>query len=66
MMMKENPHPNIVKFYDSHLVEDELWVIMEFIDGGSLTEIVQRIGYAHISTLKWILQFGPSNKLILM
>lgn len=44
-MMKENPHRNIVKFYNSHLVDDELWVIMEFIDGGSLTEIVQRIGY---------------------
>lgn len=41
MMIKEKPHNNIVRFYDSHLVNDELWVLMEFVDGGSLTNIIK-------------------------
>ena len=41
MMIKEKPHDNIVRFYDSHLVNDELWVLMEFVDGGSLTNIIK-------------------------
>lgn len=47
MMMKSHPHGNIVEYYDSHLVGDELWVIMELMDGGALTSVVQktRLGY---------------------
>ena len=40
-MVAQEPHENIVRFYDSHLVDDELWVVMEFVDGGSLTEIIR-------------------------
>ena len=45
MMISQHPHDNIVRFYDSHLVDDELWVVMEFVDGGSLTEIVRERRY---------------------
>ena len=38
-------HENIIQFYDTYLVGDELWVVMEFADGGSLTEILQRRKY---------------------
>jgi len=38
--MKESSHPNIVNFIDSYLVSGELWVIMEFMEGGSLTDVV--------------------------
>jgi len=41
MIMKDHRHDNIVEFYDSYLVEDELWVIMEYLDGGALTSVVQ-------------------------
>lgn len=41
-MMKAHPHDNVVRYHDSHLVGDELWVIMELMDGGALTSIVQK------------------------
>ena len=38
--MRDYHHPNIVEMHDSFLVEDELWVVMEFLEGGALTDIV--------------------------
>lgn len=40
-IMRESTHKNIVAFYDCYLVTDSLWVSMEFIDGGSLTDVIQ-------------------------
>ncbi|VDP16422.1 unnamed protein product, partial [Soboliphyme baturini] len=40
LVMRENKHPNIVNYLDSYLVGEELWVMMEYLAGGSLTDVV--------------------------
>ena len=40
IVMKESKHKNIVNFMDSYLHEGDLWVVMEYMQGGSLTDVV--------------------------
>ncbi|KAJ3207867.1 Protein kinase [Entophlyctis luteolus] len=40
LIMKECVHPNIVKYIDSYLVGGELWLILEYMEGGKLTDII--------------------------
>ncbi|KAL1960357.1 hypothetical protein VTO42DRAFT_8317 [Malbranchea cinnamomea] len=40
IVMKESKHKNIVNFMDSYLHGGDLWVVMEYMEGGSLTDVV--------------------------
>ncbi|KAK4683767.1 hypothetical protein P7C73_g6462, partial [Tremellales sp. Uapishka_1] len=40
LVMRESEHPNIVNFKDSYLWKGDLWVVMEYMEGGSLTDVV--------------------------
>jgi len=40
VIMRDYRHENIVEMYGSYLVDDELWVVMEYLRGGALTDIV--------------------------
>lgn len=42
LVMKDSQHKNIVNFLDSYLRNNsDLWVIMEYMEGGSLTEVIE-------------------------
>lgn len=42
-IMKDSKHPNIVGFIDAFIVDDNyLWVVMEYMDGGCLTDILEQ------------------------
>eukprot|EP01091_Cochliopodium_minus_P006685 TRINITY_DN16693_c0_g1_i1.p1 TRINITY_DN16693_c0_g1~~TRINITY_DN16693_c0_g1_i1.p1 ORF type:complete len:469 (-),score=131.04 TRINITY_DN16693_c0_g1_i1:99-1409(-) len=39
-VMKTSNHPNIVHYFASYVHDDKLWVAMEYMSGGSLTQII--------------------------
>ncbi|KAK3705724.1 signal transducing kinase of the PAK [Vermiconidia calcicola] len=40
LVMRDSSHKNVVNFMDSFLVKGDLWVVMEYMEGGSLTDVV--------------------------
>ncbi|EPS38390.1 hypothetical protein H072_7873 [Dactylellina haptotyla CBS 200.50] len=55
LVMKESQHPNIVNFLDAFLKgTSELWVVMEYMEGGALTDVIDNnplLEEDHISTI---------------
>ncbi|KAM4898539.1 serine/threonine-protein kinase PAK 3-like [Sylvia borin] len=39
-VMMRNRSPNVVNYLDSYLVREELWLVMEYMDGGTLYNII--------------------------
>lgn len=56
VVMKDSKHPNIVNFIEAFLPEEqyELWVVMEFMEGGPLTDVIDNnpsISESQIATI---------------
>ncbi|XP_064592874.1 serine/threonine-protein kinase PAK 3-like [Zonotrichia leucophrys gambelii] len=42
MIMKRYRSPSVVNYLDSYLLGEELWLVMEFMDGGTLSDIISK------------------------
>ncbi|VDD80021.1 unnamed protein product [Mesocestoides corti] len=53
VLMRTFSHPNILKMFSSHIIGNELWVIMEFMDCGALTSVLvnTRLSEKQIATI---------------
>lgn len=40
LMLKASKHPNVVEHRGTYMKEDKLWVAMEYMDAGALTEVI--------------------------
>ncbi|NXP69077.1 PAK3 kinase, partial [Chloropsis cyanopogon] len=42
MVMKMNKNSNLVNFLDSYLVDKQFWLVMEYMDGGTLSHVISK------------------------
>ncbi|CAN8210818.1 unnamed protein product [Coccothraustes coccothraustes] len=40
LLLREKRNPNIVTYLESYLLHDVVWLVLEYMDGGSLTDVV--------------------------
>merc|ERR1711988_152815 len=48
-IQKTSHHPNIVEYIDSYFVDDQLWVVLEYMGGGSLTAILEQFPFIELT-----------------
>eukprot|EP00960_Hanusia_phi_P050077 759980-Hanusia_phi.AAC.3 len=47
-MMRTSAHPNVVEYIESFMFDRCLWVVMEYMDGGSLTNLLQAFSQSKV------------------
>jgi len=48
-ILRDSDHPNIIKYKDCYFVNDELWVILEYFNGGALTDLLDLFPHFSLS-----------------
>ncbi|NXR65239.1 PAK3 kinase, partial [Rhadina sibilatrix] len=48
MVVKMNRNPNTVNYLESYLVDEQLWLVMEYMDGGTLSDIIKETDMSEI------------------
>lgn len=64
VIMRDYHHPNIVEMYGSYLIDNELWVVMEFLEGGSLTDIVTNARFGKASVFFTLCMFQQDSEVL--
>ncbi|XP_054253523.1 serine/threonine-protein kinase PAK 3-like [Indicator indicator] len=41
LVLRDQKNPNIINYLDSYLVGAELWLVLEYLDGGSLADVLK-------------------------
>jgi hypothetical protein len=44
-IQRQSNHANVVNYLDGYYLENELWVVLEYMGGGSLTEVLEMFAY---------------------
>ncbi|XP_066196496.1 serine/threonine-protein kinase PAK 3-like [Sylvia atricapilla] len=42
-VLKRNPNARVVNYLDSYLVHEEIWLVMEYMDGGTLNDVITEV-----------------------
>ncbi|XP_037981698.1 serine/threonine-protein kinase PAK 3-like isoform X2 [Motacilla alba alba] len=42
MVMNMNENPNLVNYLDGYFVDEQFWLVMEYMDGGTLSDVISR------------------------
>lgn len=68
LVMKQAKHENIVNFRDSFIYRGDLWIVMDYMEGGSLTDVIShnmmtepQIGAVCRETLKGLAHLHASG-----
>ncbi|NXC92333.1 PAK1 kinase, partial [Cercotrichas coryphoeus] len=53
VVMRERKNPNIVTYLESYLANGDVWMVLEYMDGGSLAQVVshKRMVVGHMATV---------------
>jgi len=72
-IMRTSHHPNIVDYISSYIVEDQLWVVMEYMGGGCLTEVLEQfetvqmtepqMAYCSLETMKALIYIHSLHRI---
>ncbi|KAJ7890513.1 STE/STE20/PAKA protein kinase [Mycena olivaceomarginata] len=62
LVMRSSRHPNIVNYIDSFLHKNDLWVVMEYMEGGSLTDVIAAVSRETCQGLQHLHRHGVIHR----